>query len=211
MSTLHDSIGHSMRPAPRPETMPKASDLRFDVMRNGSRIGKHEIRFRREGCALLVNVNLEVVVGLGPIAMFRFTHRVIENWEDGCFVSLESKTNDNGKRYQVTASRTADNVIVEASPTARAVLPPETIPLTHWNSLCLERPLFSPQDGIPIALRFQSHHEEIVSLAGGRKVRATRYSLIVKPVLYNWYDSARVWTALCTEGRDGSTIQYRRA
>jgi len=190
--------------------MLKTPDLRFDVTRNGSRIGRHEVRLRQDGRALLVNVDVEVVVGLGPMVMFRFTHHVTESWEDGRFVSLESRTDDNGKHFQVNASRTERHVIVEASATGRTVLSPDAIPLTHWNRLCLERPLFSPQDGSSIAARFDGHFEETVTLAEGRKMRATRYSLAVKPVLYNWYDSDRVWTSLRTEGRDGSTIQYRR-
>jgi hypothetical protein len=190
--------------------MLKTPDLRFDVTRSGSRIGRHEVRCRQDDGALLVNVDVDVVVGLGPMVMFRFTHRVTERWEDGRFVSLESRTTDNGKHYQVSASRTEGHVIVESSATGRSVLSPDAIPLTHWNSLCLERALFSSQDGASIAARFNGHFEETVTLAEGRKMRATRYSLAVKPVLYNWYDSDRVWTSLRTEGRDGSTIQYRR-
>jgi Family of unknown function (DUF6134) len=188
-----------------------STDWSFDVMRKGSRIGEHRVRFRPEGDVLIVNIALEVAVGLWPIARFRYTHTAREIWHDDQFQSLESETSGEGKRVRVSANRTAENVIVESSSAGRAVLASDAIPLTHWNVLCLQRPLFSPQEGTPIAARFDAHGEETVSLADGSKVPATRYSLMLKPALYNWYDRAGAWTSLSTEGLDGSTIRYRRA
>ena len=157
-----------------------------------------------------MNIALEVVVALGPIAMLRYTLRACEIWQNDNFLSLESVARGEGKRCRVSASGTSENVIVESSMAARAVLAPEAIPLTHWNVLCLERPLFSPQEGTPIASCFEAQYEEMVLLADGRKVRATRYSLLLKPILYNWYDRGGVWTSLSAEGSDGSIIRYCR-
>ena len=75
----------------------------------------------------------------------------------------------------------------------------------------MERPLFNPQDGASMPARVEARGDEIVALADGGKVQATRYSLLIKPVLDNWYDGERMWTALRTRGTDGSTIEYRRA
>jgi hypothetical protein len=191
--------------------MPATTSWSFDVMRKGACIGEHKVGFRQEGDATIVKIALEVVVDWWPIARFVYTHRAREIWKGGCFLSLESDTAGEGKRIHVKADRTAENVIVESSSAGRSILSSDAIPLTHWNVLCLKSPLFSPQEGTPIASRFEAHDEEMVSLADGSKVRATRYSLMLKPVLYNWYDRAGTWTSLSTEGKDGSTIRYRRA
>lgn len=191
--------------------MSVSTNWSFDVMRKGRHIGEHRVGFRRDGNVLIVNIALEVIVGLWPIAEFRYTHRARETWQEDHFLSLESETSGEGKRVRVSANRTAENVIVESSSAGQALLTPEAIPLTHWNILCLKRPLFSPQEGTPIASQFEAHTEEMVLLADGSKVRATRYSLLLKPVLYSWYDRAGAWTSLSTEGSDGSTIRYRRA
>jgi Family of unknown function (DUF6134) len=186
-------------------------ELRFDVMRNGSKIGQHAITFRQDGDTILATVAVEIVVRLGPIPLFRYTHSVRETWRGGSFATLDSETNDDGKPFHVHAARTADGVVVESSAIPRAVLPPGAIPLTHWNVLCMERPLFNPQDGVRVDSRVIPHGEEMVALAGGTMVRATHYTLAGSVNLDDWYDSERLWTALRSAGTDGSAIEYRRA
>jgi Family of unknown function (DUF6134) len=191
--------------------MTRTKNLCFNVMRNGGRIGQHSIGFRAEGGILIASISLEIMVRLGPIPLFRYSQKVSETWRDGGFLTFESETDENGKRHRVRATRTAENVIVESSTTGRKVFGPQAIPLTHWNVLCMERPLFNPQDGASVPARVEARGDEVVALADGGKVQATRYSLLTKPVLDNWYDGERVWTALRTSGTDGSTIEYRRA
>jgi hypothetical protein len=185
-------------------------NLRFDVLRNNSRIGHHAVGFREQDGALIATIAVDISVGLGPLTLYRYTHRVRERWRDGSFLSLESETNDNGKHYRVGATRTDENVVVKSSVAGTVRLKPETIPLTHWNKLCVERPLFNPQDGTVLTPAIKVHGEETVQLADGRKVRATHYSLMIQPILDDWYDSAGQWTALSTKGKDGSIIAYRR-
>ena len=172
--------------------MMQTKNLCFNVMRNGGRIGQHSIGFRHEGGVLTANISLEIVVRLGPIPLFRYSHKVRETWRDGGFLTFESETDENGKRHRVSAARTAENVIVESSTTGRKVFTAQTIPLTHWNMLCMERPLFNPQDGASMPARVEARGDEIVALADGGKVQATRYSLLIKPVLDNWYDGERM-------------------
>ena len=186
------------------------AELAFEVLRNGSRIGRHGIVFHQDHDTIEANVSVEIAVGLGPIVLYRYTHKVHEIWRDRTFQTLQSETNDDGKPYRVSATRTADGVVVDASGTARTIFPPDAIPLTHWNNLCMERPLFNPQDGVAIASKVVPRGEEVVSLANGDGVRATHYSLIGKVALDDWYDTARLWTALRTLGTDGSSIEYRR-
>ena len=98
--------------------MMQTKNLCFNVMRNGGRIGQHSIGFRHEGGMLTANISLEIVVRLGPIPLFRYSHKVRETWRDGGFLTFESETDENGKRHRVSAARTAENVIV--SPQRRA-------------------------------------------------------------------------------------------
>jgi hypothetical protein len=186
-------------------------DLRFDVMRNGSLIGHHTIGFHGEGDSLVANVAVDIVVRIGPIPVFRYTLSVREIWRDGRFLSLESETNDDGKHFHVNAGNSGGQVVVETAKAPRAVLPPETIPLTHWNELCMRRKLFNPQDGVPIDSKVVDHGEEMVALANGHEVCATHYALVGKVALDDWYDTDRQWTALRSTGTDGSRIEYRRA
>ena len=109
-------------------------DVRFDVMRNGSRIGQQSVTFQQQGAVLQANTTVEIIVRLGPIVLFRYNHSVREAWRDGQFETLDSTTNDDGKPFKVHAERGAAGVAIEASAIPHAVLPPETIPLTHCYS-----------------------------------------------------------------------------
>jgi Family of unknown function (DUF6134) len=187
-----------------------ATNLLFNVIRNDSDIGQHKISFHADGDLLVANVTVEIVVRLGPIPLYRYTHSVRETWLGDRFISLDSETIDDGKHFRVHAIRIGDQVVIETEAARRAVVSPETIPLTHWNRLCMERPLFNPQDGVPIASKVVALGEEMVALASGTMVRATHYSLVGTIALEDWYDAANQWTALRTIGRDGSRIEYRR-
>ena len=185
--------------------------LSFDVFRDGTRIGFHRIRFQTDGGLLTANVSVEIAVKFGPVTLFRYAHSVREVWRDGQFVSLVSETNDDGKQFNVNARRTEQNVSVRASPPAAAMLAPDAIPLTHWNILCMRRPLFNPQDGVLVDSRVIEGGDETVRLADGGLVAARHYSLRGKVNLDDWYDRADVWTALRSPAKDGSIIDYRRA
>jgi hypothetical protein len=168
------------------------------------------VTFHQQDDTLLANASVEIVVRLGPIVLFRYTHSVHETWRNGQFVSLDSETNDDGKACRVHAIHSGDQVVVEALDARRRILSPATIPLTHWNRLCMERPLFNPQDGVPVESTVVARGEDIVTLADRRTVRAAHYSLLGKVALDDWYDDAHQWTALRSIGKDGSVIEYRR-
>lgn len=190
---------------------PRFPDLRFDVLRNGGSIGTHSIRMRQDGAALEAAIDVDIAVRVGPIVLYRYTLKAREIWREGSFVSLDSETNDDGTRQWVKAARAAGHVAVEASGKATLPMPVNALPLTHWNILCMERPLFDPQDGTSVQSSVQPKGEEAVALADGRSIRATRYALVGKVALENWYDAAGHWAALRAPARDGSTIEYRRA
>jgi hypothetical protein len=190
-------------------TMPRPGLLRFDVLRNDSRIGEHVVRLSRSGAKVEAEVAVELAVRIGPITVFRYTHSVREEWRDGEFQWMESRTNDDGSRHHVRAERTAEGVSVRRANGDVAHLPSGTIPLTHWNRQCMRAPLFNPQTGLPLKLTVQPRTPETLDLGGGRVARTRRYSLVGEAAMDAWYDDADSWVALQSAGRDGSTISYR--
>ncbi|MSP03527.1 MAG: hypothetical protein EXR07_21180 [Acetobacteraceae bacterium] len=186
-------------------------NLHFQVLRNGSPIGKHVIDFRQDGASQIATIAVDIVVRLGPIVLYRYELRASEAWRDGRFQTLECETNDNGTRISLKARLAADRVTVDVAGKPPVALAATAMPLTHWSHLCMERPLFNPEDGEAIDSRVVVRGEEMVPLADGRSVRATHYSLVGKVALDSWYDAARTWTSLSSIGTDGSRIEYRRA
>ena len=184
--------------------------LVFEVTRDGKAIGHHRIAFQRDGDSVTASVDVDIVVRLGPVPVYRYKHTVREVWRGAQVVSMDSETNDDGKAFRVRAETQADGVLVRTETVPRLVLPPGAIPLTHWNKLCMARPLFNPQDGKVLAYQVTRVGEEKTALANGREVAATRFALTGKEPLDDWYDQANDWVALRSKAKDGSMIAYRR-
>lgn len=183
--------------------------LAFSAYRNGKRIGEHRLTFESAGEDLTVRVRAEMVVKIGPVTVYRYLHEVVERWRGDGFDSLGSRTNSNGRRESVTASRTGSGVVIRVGE-LRTVAPEGTLPFTHWNPQIQRAPLFNPQTGEVLKLAVRQRGAESVALADGRRVTARRVSFTGDAQIDNWYDEAGVWTALRGKLDDGSTMEYRR-
>ena len=91
------------------------------------------------------------------------------------------------------------------------LLPPGSLPLTHWNMQALAAPLFNPQTGAPFRLRVARQAGQVLRPPRRPAIEATRYDLTGETDLSDWYDAAGVWCALVARAADGSRINYWRS
>jgi hypothetical protein len=198
------------RPAFSQEAMPPMGSLRFDILRNQGRIGRHSVQLDRQGNIVTARILVEVAVSIGPIVVYRYGLTATETWRDGRFAAFDSECNDDGTRLRVRAESREEGVVVRTDAAPRLVLPPDAVPMTHWNQACLRAPLFEARDGKPARPKVTPRGRESVALADGRTIQADRYSYSGDTELDDWYDTAGSWAAMRTTGRDGSIIEYRR-
>ncbi|WP_174299890.1 DUF6134 family protein [Caulobacter sp. S45] len=184
--------------------------LAFEVWRKGHQIGTHTVSFRGDSKDFAVATDAELLVKIGPVPVFRYHHQASEFWRAGRFVQLESHTTTNGSEVHVTAVRSADSVTVSTSKGQVLHAPPGACPLTHWNAAVLGGPVINPQNGELPHERVTRTLGDVVQLADGRKIPATRCTLTGDADLTDWYDGEGVWTALQAKAPDGSLIDYRR-
>jgi hypothetical protein len=214
--------GQAAVPPPLPQTTPQATPqdfppgipagdaLGFRIMRNGSRIGTHSVQFTRNGDSLLVHSEVEILVRLGPIPLFRYRHHNHERWYSGRFDSIDSKTNDDGTSDWALARRETGGIVVQGERVARYLAPPHALAATHWNSTELEVPLINPQNAKLMHAPVAPPATDTIALASGAKIAATRYVASGDMPLTLWYDSDGVWAALFTVAKDGSQVRYER-
>lgn len=187
---------------------PAGGRLRFEVFRNGRRIGEHAMTFTRSSPGLLVVTEVSMVVRVGPVTLLRYAHQAREEWREGRFLALHSSTSTNGKRETVTARRLDDAVNIETC-SGRLTAQSDASPLTHWNADVLGGPLFNPQTGRVlkvVASRFPN--ESLPSAVG--PAPGTLWSLRGEAEIDNWYDRAGVWSALRGRLPDKSVMEYRK-
>jgi hypothetical protein len=185
------------------------ASLAFSAIRNGKRIGEHRLTFEAAGRDLTVRVRAELAIKLGPVTVYRYLHEVLEEWREGRFVRLESRTSSNGARESVVALRTAGAVTVQAGG-KRLAAPVATLPFTHWNPEIVGAPLFNPQTGKLLKLSARDLGESRVTTARGEAVQARRVAFRGDAEIDNWYDGAGAWVGLRGRLDDGSTMEYRR-
>jgi hypothetical protein len=197
-------------PPGAPRGIPAGDTLAFRIMRDGSRIGTHSVSFTRNGESLLVHSQVEIVVRLGPIPLYRYRHHNHERWHAGLFDSIDAKTNDDGTPDWALARRETGGIVVQGERVARYVAPPHTLAATHWNSGELQVPLINPQTAKLMRVAVAPPVSGTVALASGTEIPATRYVASGDMPLNLWYDAAGVWAGLYTVAKDGSQVRYER-
>jgi hypothetical protein len=189
--------------------VPPGNRLAFNIIRKGGAIGQHVLTFTPDGNALTVNIAVDIHVGLGPITLFRYRHRATERWQAGQFVSIESRTDDDGTDLQMESHRDGNAVVIQGSATAPYRAPPHALPGTHWNKAMLDGPIINTQNGkldhpavTPVGLRPLP--------SGDTSDLAHEYQLRGDVALDTWYDDTPTWMGLRFNAKDGTEIVYER-
>jgi hypothetical protein len=177
-------------------------DLTFRVVREGSEVGRHTVRFREEGGLLEARSEVRIEVKLMGFTVYRYLHETVEAWRDGRLVGLSSRLDKNGTSAFCEA-RSAAGALVLRGPGGEVRMPPQAAPLTWWRQATLRPgvPLFDPRKAIAVDPELR-----LTPVAGG-----TRVVLIGGEGAEVLYDAAGTWVGFATTGEDGSAVRYARA
>ena len=180
--------------------------LNFKVLRDGAPIGHHSIAFNQVGDELHVDVAIDLEVNFAFITLFRYEHRAKEVWRDGRLVSLESRTDDDGKRYTVSAKSTPEGLVVEGTE-GRYLAPAEILPTTYWRPETVEQDvLLDTQRGGLLTVSATPKGTEVVKTAK-TPLPAQRFALEGDLEVDLWYDPTGDWMKIAFSVR-GSEINY---
>lgn len=192
--------------------IPAGDKLAFHIIRKGDTIGEHRLSFARSSSVggLTVEVAVDIAVGVGPIAFFRYQHRATVRWADGQTISIDASTNDDGTPRHMTARRDETGLLVEGSGAARYVAPRQSLPGTHWDRAMLDAPFINTEDGRLMHPTVTLVGVEKLDVTGG-VVEAQHYALRGDANLDTFYDRSPSWVGLRFTAKDGSEIRYLRA
>lgn len=178
--------------------------IAFRVLREGAQIGTHRVAFRDAGGGVLrARSEVQVLVRLLGVTVYRYSHVTEEAWRGGRLLHLTSRLDRNGTLLEAEA-RAEGGALVLTGRDGTVRLPAETAPLTWWRAETFpDAPLFDPREGIPVRPRL----ERVPPLAPGG---AVRWRLIGGEGAEIEYDAAGTWIAFATRGEDGSAVRYER-
>jgi hypothetical protein len=198
-------------PAMLRATLPVPGDrLGFDIVRKGAKLGTHQLSFTRSGDALTVQIVVDLVVKIGFITVYRYSHHATERWDGDQLVALQTTTVANGTSSEVSGRRDASGLAIEGTKAPRYVAPANALLATHWNRRELDGPLINAQDGRLMRPKIVPVGSDMIPTASGAQIRASQYSMGGDVPLDIWYDSRPSWAGLSFKVMDGSTIRYER-
>jgi hypothetical protein len=195
--------------------VPAGNNIGFKVLRNGSPIGEHHLTFTQNGDDLSIAVDVDLLVTIATIPVFRYGIKATEKWSGGVFQSLESHVNYNGDALIVHAQKSADGYEVEGFNTndpsknmPRYTAPPGTMPLTYWNKQMLNSTILNVQTAHCYKVNVASPGWNKLPTAEGTMIVAQRFDLTGKLVLSVWYDQQSNWSGL--EFQKSGDITYQK-
>lgn len=189
-------------------TIPEGGQIAFSVFRQGdSPMGYHRLRFSRQGDDLIMEKEIHLEVKLAFITAYRYQHFNREVWRDGRLIAIDTRTNDDGDRYEVTGRATDAGLEVESSANGRFIAPATIIPTSYWNhDITSATQLLDSQRGLimdvvmedlgpdnpPGSTLAARHHR--INIQTNKPGNTDRIDL--------WYDETGAWVGLAFEAKD---------
>ena len=183
-------------------------ELHFDIVREGTAIGDHQITFRRNGKNLQVHSDLQIKIKMLFFTVYRYKQTREEEWRDGKLIGLVSQADDDGTLYDIKGAAGPKGIIITSGKLSW-ILPPDSVPASYWNmSMVTEKgPLVNAETGRLTDVKPVRIGNEKVTVAG-KQIIATHYRLVAKTPRDIWYDASGRWVKMTTTVRDGSLVEW---
>lgn len=189
-----------------------AQSYEFDVQLDSRRIGTHRFIVTGDPAgSATVESSAAFDVKLLGVTVYRYRHQAETVWSDGCLVSIDATTRNNGPSLRVQGSRHAEGFQLREPPPV-ATLPGCIASYTYWDRdrLLSQRVLLNPQTGKLDAVRFESLGHEPVQFKGA-SVMADRYRLHGPELAIDlWYSPQGEWLRLESTTESRRRIVYLR-
>lgn len=180
--------------------------LVFDVLMDGSKIGKHAVTLWKDGERTYVDIDIDLKVGIGPITFYRYEQRNRALWENGSLASFVSRTDDDGDEFTVEANRTGSGLAVSVNDRGETVVS-DWFPTTYWDKRTVYQDrLLATRDGEVLDVETTSKGFETVEVKGV-PVQAEKFEMRGDLNLDLWYDDGGRWVKLAFDYR-GNRFDY---
>jgi hypothetical protein len=185
---------------------PVVREWQFRAALDGRAIGDHTFRVADHGGEVGVESRASFDVSFLGFSVYTYEHRASERWKNGCLVSLDSHTDDNGEVQVVTGALGSDGF----SLTRRGettLLPACTMTFAYWNpAIRTQSRLLNPQTGDYLDVTIEETGAATLGAAP-----ANRFAIRGKDLEIDlWYEAAGDrWLALDSPTTNGSLLSYR--
>lgn len=193
------------------QSIPPSGQLAFDLVRNGSRIGRETVTFQQSGSRLSVFVEVAIRVTIAMIPVYRLHHHLTETWDDGRLLSFAATTRKNGCDFYAQGWRGSDTLMVRGTAHPDGYQAPSgALPTSQWNHAMLAGPMINTQDGRLMRPTVTAEGETKVALADGSLIPARRFSARGDLHFDTYFSDSWEWVGLSFRAEDGSIVTYEK-
>lgn len=180
----------------------------FDVFRDGSQVGTHEVNFRRDGEDIIAETRFEVSIKVLIIPVYSYLYTSTERWREGKLVTLNASTDDNGDVSTLSVKR--ENGTLQLTGTGGEYTAADGLyPTTHWNSGVIgSTQVINTITGKINNVELQRRDTVPVATKHG-DILATHHAYLGDLTTEVWYDDDGKWVKMRFPGKDGVMIEYK--
>ncbi len=184
----------------------------YDVVRDGTVIGRHDISFKKNQDQLQIVAETQINLSILFIPVYQFTYSARENWSQGILQKLDVSVDDDGHSYQIFGERDTETQILHITQKSGdqeefVQIPDPIFTTNHWNSAVVT------QTKVLNTLTGNINQVDILYQGEERlpnirtAVKRYEYTGDLKDVLV-WYSAEGNWVKLSFKAKDGSRIDY---
>jgi hypothetical protein len=188
----------------------RADEWNFRVLLDGREIGRHLFSVRESGSERWVTSEARFDVRILFIPAWRYDHRAVERWDDGCLRALDSKTVTRGDQESVVARAVGDRLTVTRNG-GRDEYRGCVMSFAYWDPRFLrESRLLNSQTGEMMPVVIRPEGVEAVEVMGSPRM-AERHRIAGRDLQIDvWYAEGR-WVALEALAAGGRILRYELA
>jgi Domain of unknown function (DUF6134) len=196
--------------APKAWAADEGGVFTFTVTRDDAPIGTNRVAFKNDGERTELDSEMELKVSFAMVPLYHFKNRRHEIWQDDRPLMINSKTDDNGEKLDITLRPDGAGYVRTVNDRVDK-LDPSTNILAIWNQSTVEDKsgLFASviEDEV-LRLAFDLVGQETMKI-DGRPMTVDHYRMTGQEERDIWYDPAGQ-VARVRFVRDGSVIEYIR-
>lgn len=180
----------------------------FRVLLDGKDVGYHNFYLLQDDDTRQLTSEAEFRIKFLFITAFSYEHVNRETWRDDCLQSIESRTDANGRQFQVRGERTDNGLSITSNDDSHE-LPGCVKTFAYWNPDILQEPaLMNSQTGEVLTVDIKPLAREILTIRG-LSIPAQRYRLIARNMQVDlWYSDNDEWLALESTVKAGRKLRY---
>lgn len=183
----------------------------FDASVDDRELGRHRFELTGSADDFRVRSVADFRVRVAFVTLFRYEHEAREHWVDGCMVTLESTTDDDGTEHEVSGEAVETGFSIETGEGGRTLDQDCAWGFAYWHPGLREQDeLINPQDGRLFEVEWTDLGEQTLEVAG-ETIETRAWALRDDELdITIHYDAEGRWAGLDTV-RGDRTVRYRPA